>query len=298
MNHDCVRNKRWYWLVLTVALGGVLTGCVTARLNQYRGFAQAGVAYSNASQTLTDQAGTASISADSAILLKTRPDLPAEDRRKAVTESDSLLRQRLLILQQIKGHAQLLHTYFQTIADMVDSKAGNDLGSAAQGAFNSLAKFSEPLKTATIGKEKVADFIPEVINIAVANTKVRALNAELKARAPLIERELAVQEGALAALAKDLKDNLTVKLNVDETESVINPYAGADRLPSDWASQRQQVLTTSVAVQSATEATRAAKTLRESFARLVAGTLTEGAISDLIQDINSVLDLASKIRGT
>jgi hypothetical protein len=30
----------------------------------------------------------------------------------------------------------------------------------------------------------------------------------------------------------------------------------------------------------------------------VAGTLTEGAISGLIQDINSILDLASKIKGT
>jgi hypothetical protein len=42
----------------------------------------------------------------------------------------------------------------------------------------------------------------------------------------------------------------------------------------------------------------AAKSLRESFARLVAGTLTAEAISDTIQDINSILDLASKIRGT
>src|SRR5258708_38420980 len=139
MNHDHVQNTWCYRLVLTVSLGGVtlLSGCATARLNQYRGFALAGVAYTKASQTLTDQAGTASISADTAILLKNRPDLPPDDRRKAGKESDALLKQRLGILQQIKGHAQLLQTYFQTIADMADSKAGNDLGSAAQGAYNS-----------------------------------------------------------------------------------------------------------------------------------------------------------------
>jgi hypothetical protein len=51
-------------------------------------------------------------------------------------------------------------------------------------------------------------------------------------------------------------------------------------------------------VQSASDAARAAKALRESFARLGAGTLTEVAISNLIQDINSILDLASKIKGT
>src|SRR6266576_3590850 len=83
MNHDHVQNTWCYRLVLTVSLGGVtlLSGCATARLNQYRGFSLAGVAYTKASQTLTDQAGTASISADTAILLKNRPDLPADDRR-------------------------------------------------------------------------------------------------------------------------------------------------------------------------------------------------------------------------
>jgi len=51
-------------------------------------------------------------------------------------------------------------------------------------------------------------------------------------------------------------------------------------------------------VQSASDAAGAARARRESFARLVGGTLTEGAISDLIQDINSILDLANKIKGT
>jgi hypothetical protein len=284
--------------VFAAGLSLVLGGCATARLNQFRSFSQAGIAYTRASQTLTNQAGAASISADSAILVRNRVDLPPDERRKAVMTSDSLLKQRLMILHQLNNHAQLLQRYFQTIADMVDSSAGQDLGSAAKGVYDSLAVLGKPLQTAAIGKERVADFIPAVINIVVADIKVKALNTELKTRAPLIERELATQEAALNALTKDLQDNLAIKLNIDETQDVIGPYAAADGLPSDWPDRREQVLTANVAVQSASDAARAAKALRESFARLVAGTLTEGAISDLIQDINSILDLASKIKGT
>lgn len=281
-----------------VGISFVLGGCATARLNQFRSFSQAGIAYARASQTLTDQAGAASISADSAILVKNRPDLPSDERRKAVTISDALLKRRLVILHQLNLHAQLLQSYFQTIADMVDSNAGQDLVSAAKGVYDSLATLGKPLQSATIGNERIADFVPAVINIVVANIKVKALNTELNSRASLIERELATQEAALNALSKDLQDNLTIRLNIDETLDVIGPYAAADGLPSDWAGRREQVLRTNVAVQSASDAARAAKALRESFARLVAGTLTESAISDLIQDINSVLDLASKIKGT
>jgi hypothetical protein len=284
--------------VFATVISLVLSGCATARLNQFRSFSQAGIAYTRASQTLTDQVGAAAISADSAILVKNRADLPPDERRKAVTTSDVLLKRRLVILHQLNNHAQLLQSYLQTIADMVDNGAGQGLGSAAKGVYDSLAILGKPLQTATIGKERVADFIPEVINIVVANIKVKALNSELKTRAPLIERELATQEAALNALSKDLEDNLIIKLNISETQDVIGPYVAADGLPSDWPDRREHVLTATVAVQSASDAAGAARALRESFARLVAGTLTEGAISDLIQDINSILDLASKIKGT
>jgi len=284
--------------VLATAVSLVLGGCATARLNQFRSFSQAGIAYTRASQTLMEQAGTASISANSAILVKNRADLPLDERRKAVTASDALLKRRLVVLRQLNHHAQLLQSYFQTIADMADSKAGQDLGSAAKGVYDSLASLGKPLQTATIGNDKIADFVPAAINIAVANIKVKVLNTELNTRAPLIERELATQEAALNALAKDLQENLAIKLNIDETQDVIRPYAAADGLPSDWTWRREQVLRANVAVQSASDAARAAKALRESFVRLVGGTLTESAISDLIQDINSILDLAARIKGT
>jgi hypothetical protein len=293
-----VKSYRTLSCVFAVGATILLNGCATARLNQFRSYAQAGVAYTKASQTLTDQAGAAAIGADSALLVKNRADLPPDERRKAVMTSNLLLKDRLAILHQLSGHAQLLRDYFQTIADMADSNAGSDLGTAAKGAYNSIAALGKPLQSAQIGSEKVADFIPAVINIVVANIKVNALNKELKERAPLIERELATQEAVLTALAKDLRGNLTIKLNIDETQSIIGPYASADPLPPDWVAQREQVLTARVAVESATDAAHAAKSLRESFARLVAGTLTAEAISDMIQDINSILDLASKIKGT
>lgn len=284
------------WIAFALIM--TLSGCATARLNQFRNFSQAGVAYTRASRTLTNEAGDAAIRADSAVLLKARTDLPAAERRSAVLGSDQLLKQRLVILHQLNSHAQLLESYFQIIADMVESRSGNGLGESARGLYDSMATMSKPLQNATIGKEKIADYIPAVLNIVVQKIKVKALNAELKVRAPLIERELALQEAALTALAKDMRDDLAIKLNVDESREVIDPYgSSADRLPADWAARRERVLTSHVAVQSATDAAKAAKALRTTFAALVAGNLSSGAIGNLIQEINSMLDLADQIKG-
>jgi hypothetical protein len=272
-------------------------GCATARLNQFRGFSQAGVAYVNASQAVTDEAGTAAISASSATLIKARPDLAEKDRRDAIVQADDDVRQRLVILHQVSSHAQLLQSYFQTLADMVDSKAPQDIGAAAQGLYNSIATIGKPLASATIGKEKVADFIPAVENIVVQNIKVKELETELRARAPAIERELATQEAILGALAKDMNDNLTITLQVQETETVIKPFASNGPLPPDWPARRDQLLVGNAAAHSAGTARNAAKALRASFVRLVAGNLSESDISSLVSEINSLLDLAGKIKG-
>ena len=46
-------------------------------------------------------------------------------------------------------------------------EAPENLGTVAQGLYNSIAAIGTPLKSAAIGKEKVSDFIPAVVQIVV-----------------------------------------------------------------------------------------------------------------------------------
>ena len=69
-----------------------LTGCATRRLTQFNTFAQAGITYNTASQTVVTDAGNAVVNTDSALLIKSRPDLSEAQRRTRVTQSDELSR--------------------------------------------------------------------------------------------------------------------------------------------------------------------------------------------------------------
>ena len=112
----------------------------------------------------------------------------------------------------------------------------------------------------------------------------------------MIERELALQVAMLTVLSQEIKTDLTIELNTQMTGEVINPYASADEVPNDWAARREEILSASVASQSAGAAAQAADELRLSFQKLVANEFDSAALSSLIADINSILDLAEKIK--
>jgi hypothetical protein len=282
--------------VVTLPLLLLLQGCVSARLAQFSGFSQAGVAYVKASGTFIDEAGSAAIRGDSALLLKARPDLPQPERRERVSTANKLLTQRLLLLRQIKRHGQLLQDYFEVMGSMADSKAPESLGAAAQGVYDSLAKLSPTLKDAKIGGSTVSDFIPSVVPIVVAPLKAKTLENELRERGPLIERELALQEAMLTVLSQEIKTDLSIELNTQLTQDVINPYISAGEVPDDWAARREEILSATVASQSAGAAAQAANELRLGFQKLAANQFDSAALSSLIADINSILDLAEKIK--
>ena len=283
--------------VITIPLVLLLQGCVSARLAQFSGFSQAGVAYVKASGTFIDEAGSAAIRGDSALLLKARPDLPQPERRERISNANKLLTQRLLLLRQIKRHGQLLQDYFEAMGSLADSKAPESLGAAAQGVYDSLAKLSPTLKNAKIGSSTVSDFIPAVVPIVVAPLKAKTLEKELRERGPLIERELALQEAILTVLAQEIKTDLSIELNTQVTAEVIDPYVSGSEVPNDWVTKREEVLGATVASQSAGAAAQAANELRLSFQKLAANQFDSAALSFLIADINSILDLTDKIKG-
>jgi hypothetical protein len=274
-------------------------GCVSARLAQFNGFSQAGAAYVKATGTFIDEAGSAAIGADSALLLKARPDLPDKNERvRNIVNANKLLTQRLVLLRQIKQHGRLLQDYFEVMGSMADSKAPDSLGAAAKGVYDSLSKLSPTLKGAKIGGSTVSDFIPAVLPIVVVPLKARVLEEELRDRGQLIERELALQEALLIVLSQEIKTDLGIQLNTQITAEVINPYVSGGEIGTDWAAKRAELLRSAAASEGADVAGQAARELRLKFQQLAANRFDSSALTSLIGDINSILDIAEKIKGT
>jgi len=281
-------------------LAGVLpitSGCATTRLTQFHNFAQAGTAYVKASQVVLDEAGNAAIEADSLIAQKGRDGLrTADERREFIVAENQELRKRLLLLREIGRHGRLLQSYFETLAALADPTAPATLGTAAQGVFDSIGRLSPAIKNASLGGVRIQDHIPQATNFVVQVFKVKTLENELKARSKAIEREIALQEAAFTVISSTLETDLTAKLQVEETEDVIEPFAAAKDLPKSWGPRREEILRARVAASSARAAQDATAKLRERFVALVENRLSEPNIAGIIAAINSMLDLTEQIK--
>lgn len=283
-------------VLFPVTVVSALSGCAAARLGQFNTFAQAGISYVTASQTMIQEAGNAAVNTDSALLIKFRPDLTEAQRRSRMTNSNGLLKQRLQVLQLISAHGALLQAYFQALAALSDAKTPNTAGMAAQGAYDALAKISPTLKNAKMGTTSVASFIPTIINPVVATFKVHGLNDELKTRSAAITSELALQEAAFRAIESELRTDLTEQQNFSETDS-INEFAGTAALREDWASRRLAMLSTPLALTSAQAASKAAASLRNAFTVLVENRVESAGFSSLLGDIANMVSISQTIEG-
>lgn len=280
--------------ILATVLAVFLTGCASARLNQFSTFAQAGITYVNASQTLLTEAGKTSINADSALLISTRPNLSTDQRLTNVGINNTLMQQRIEILGKIGRHGRLLGQYFQALSALADPKAGGSVGTAAQSAFNSIAKLSPDIKSAKIGGTSVADFIPLVAKPIVAAYKVQALDNELKARGESIAQEIALQQAAFQAIAKELSTDARVIRNLQES-ATNNQYASASSLPSDWAAQRIPLMSPPPPVAASNAAADAADQLGKAWQALLANKLDGNGFNLLMTDISNLLTIAQTV---
>lgn len=263
------------------------TSCATARLNQFKEFSQAGIAYADATGLLIEEAGAAAIDGDSTILIRLRQNMAPEKRQKAIVEHNALLKKRLSLLADLRRHANLLKAYFIQLGALADRETRGDLGRSADGVFQALGDLNSRIRGAEIGGRPVSDFIGPVVEIVVGNFRKNGLESELRNRVETLERELEIQQSAMSFISEDLEADLQVRLQSLETERIIDPFQGSGTLPSGWKEDRKTVLTSTLLLSSVAATADAAKNLKMSFVALVEGRETN--IAALVQDIGELV---------
>ncbi len=274
--------------------------CAAPRAEQFRQFAQAGIAYAGAVDALTREAGGAAIDADSAVLERARDGLESkEERQQTVLEHDQLLEERLAILTDLSRHAQLLAAYFSGLDALAASRqpAAAAAGAAAQELVQSMGVLSGRIRDAQIGAEPVARFSGAVTAIIVGNLRSTELERELRARGPALERELDTQRAAMQAIAEALRDDLAITLDQQELVEIVEPYRGEARLARAWHRRRREILVASTASASADAGAAAAAALKDSFTALARGELSSWSVAGLLADVGQVLDLLERVKG-
>ena len=288
-------TARRYCFLLAVVL--VLGACSTARVNQFKQFAEAGIAYVEAVDALTREAAGASVNADSAVLARTRSALPQDVRARTVLEHNQLLKQRIGILADLRQHAGLLGAYFVSLGAMTDPDAPAEVGDAAAQFVESLGAVGGRLRIARVGDLAVDDFTGQVVEIAVANFRQARLERELRLRAPILARELDLQHAAMRVVVEAMATDIGVVLRYEEQTDVVDPFRGNAKLPKTWAKRRREILTASIAVASADAAAVAALKLGEAFAALAENRFGAVEYLAVMGEIRRMLDLIAAVRG-
>jgi hypothetical protein len=280
--------------LLLLAICFLLSGCASAKINQFSRFAELGSVYSEAVTGLTKEAGNVAIDADSAALMKARENLTPKERGDTIIEHNKLLRERIGLLRDLRRHTQLLRSYFLALAALARSDEPSGIGAASEDVVTSLGKMSDRIKQAKVGNLPVSEFTGAIAKITVAQFKSAALEKELRDRAPIIERELDLQQAA-----EQMRTDLEVLQAREEALDVVDPFrATKDSLPSDWTKRRKELLNTHISLDSVDAGAALARNLKLSFLALVENRLDLSDVEILFGDINEILTLIEDIQGT
>lgn len=300
--------------VLFLVLVAVLpVGCATsARITQFQQFADAANKYAAATIDLTNAAGIAVANADSVILVDSRDSMIpkgkltpetntelSEKLKTGLAEHNEDVLQYLDLMGKIRLHLKLLQDYFNALSALASSNAPSGIGTAAESAVAAMGTLSPQIKNAKIGNGNmsVSQFTGAVVPIVVARFQQAALENELRARAPILERELDVQQAALQAMVSYLESNQKVYLNYYLENEVFQPYIdAADKLPANWIGSREALLTKTLTPTAAASAAEAAKGLKLAFVALAEDRLDLVSVQSIIREANELLALAQKIQ--
>jgi hypothetical protein len=283
-------------VVLAVAL--VLGGCSSGRVGQFRRFADAGAAYAGAVDALIGEAADVTVDADSAVLTRVRPGLAPETRGRTILENNDLVRQRLDVLDDVRGHAQALRMYFATLSALADSEAPGPIASSAEAAVQTIQEIGDRIGHAVFGEFPVKDFAGSTSRIVVGSFQRAALERELSERAQQVERAIDLQHAALRAISEEMKTDLETVIASREATEVVAPYASkSETLPAGWAQRRKEILTLRNLLPSVAAAADAAQNLKLAFVALVERRVEPASFEALMRDVNEILLLIESIEG-
>ena len=279
-------------LILGLLAAGCTTATDTARLEAVT---KAGIAYADKAGPLLDQAFELAAAVDSGALVAARRGLSSEQRRDRLREFDAVMTERLKEYAAAKRHNDLLRAYFLALRSLLKPHGPKDVGDAAKRLTTELGKLSPQFKKARMGDVSVLGLIEPATRITVSSFKSAALRQELEARGPTIERELALQEALVTALAQQVRADRAVLSARFRDDEVVEPYVSAARLPKTWPARRLRGLRGAGEVEAAQAAEKAIRSLRKAYVAAVEGRLDHTQAAELATTVEGFVELVSRL---
>ena len=288
----CCRLHLVWACLLALVAAGCTAATDTARLHEV---AEAGVAYADKVPRLLDRAFELAVAVDSGALVAARSGLSEDRRRKMLQEFDAVMAERLEEYVAARRHNELLRSYFLALRTLLEPDGPKGIEASAKRLTAELGKLSPRLKKARMGDVPVSDLIEPAAGFVVGSFKSAVLRRETEARGQVIERELALQEALVTALARQVRadgEALSVRFRHDE---VMEPYVNAKRLPGTWSARRLRSLRDGVDVDVARAAERAVRSLRKAYVAAMEARLDHARAAELAATVEDFVKLVSRL---
>ena len=279
-------------LFLGLAAAGCALSTDTGRLDEV---AKAGIAYADRMPPLLNRAFELTVGVDSRALVEARRALPEDERRRMLDEFDAAMAGRLQEYAAAKRHNAILRSYFVALRTLLEPDGPKGIGNAAKRLTAALGKLSPGLKKARMGDVSVRGLIEPAASIAVASFRSEALRRELEARGQAIERELALQEALVTALARQIRADREVLSARFRNDEVLKPYVSAARLPKTWPARRFRSLRDTADVEAARAAEQAIRSLRNAYVEALEGRLDAARAAELATTVEGFVELVSRL---
>ena len=282
-----------FFVLLLVALA--VAGCTaTPGTSPFETLTEMGVAYADRMPVLIDKSFDVAVTVDSETLIEARDNLSEAERRASLAEFDQAMKARLGTYADLKRHTHLLKSYFLAFKSLSKLDAVPGIRTAAKNMTSELGKISPGLKALTIGSASVKGLIAPSVNLVVGSFKSSALRSELEARGGMIERELALQEALVQAIAEQVRaDQANQSLRYCR-DNVVEPYVGTGKLRQGWPKRRLRCLRSTTDVDMAQAAEAAIRSLRMAYIAAAENHIEYSHVADLVTTVQRFVELVSR----
>ena len=278
----------------------MLAGCAsTARIDQFRSFADLGHKHQVALGSVVDQAVSSNIDANSQEILNAREQYEPKKQWPSPGGADEILDEQnqavIATTRQyaaVRRHAALLDDYFRSLAALASYDSAPIAASTAA-TVEAIQGLSPTLQNLKVGNTTLPQAVSGLVPVVVNGIKGRLLDRELRQHGDVINRELELQERVLAFVAERIAADQELLAQRRILDKLAVPFGDLSKpLPADWTTARREILMAqAMSAEPGAEAAKVSRELGKAFLQLLEGKLSPEGVSSLATDLSRLLTL-------
>lgn len=285
-------------VLLSIGMSLILSGCTNSTLVKTTDLSSSSVAYTESVNELLDETIGHVIDVDSKELLRARN---GKHRAKKLKERNQSLKVLIAEINEFRYQTTLMNNYFLHLQALADSTVKDDLGvnvgriSGRINYMNNRPKdANDEARISRLLTEEDEGYISKIGSMLVGSFYAARIESALSRDAPIIGKQMLLQEKQLVHILDIFKDRLDAESRMHLTDKVVAPYVNPDigemELDKEtWVSNRRNWFELQQARSIFNDVKEAHKALRLAWEDILRGKKDIGAVDIMLADVNDFL---------